>query len=120
MSGRGAELDDVIASLERGDWEVWQKVEALNGSEFLVCCCCNSEKCQRIKVVQTSGHSAVLMESIHGNPPAEMPVEIAKILDACKTNPALKKQVAAYNRSRFDLIFKCKGRALIDCTIGDS
>lgn len=114
-----AELDDIMMVLERGI-DVWRKIEALDGSGFYVRCCCNSEKCQRIRVEQISGRGAVTMEEMAGSGPNQMPVEVRKILDACKTNPTLQAQVAAYNRARFDLVFECKGRALIDWTIGDS
>lgn len=113
-----AELDDVVETLNRSR-DVWAKVAALDGSEFYVKCCFNSERCQRIKVEQTGG-GGFLMESMDGPAPGEMPVEVEKILDVCKTNPTLKRQAIAYNRSRFDLVFKCAGRALVKWTIKDS
>lgn len=116
----GGELLDAMAALKRGDGAVWQKVAALDGSGFHVVCCFNSEQCQRIKVEQTSGRGAVSMEKMAGSAPDQMPVEIEKILEACKTNPTLKDQVDAFNRSRFDLVFVCRGRALIDWMIKDS
>lgn len=115
-----AELDDIIATLERGDWGTWKKIVALDGSAFVVQCCCNSEKCQRIRTVQTSGRRAVVMEEMDGPDPKQMPIEIKKILDVCRTNATLQNQVIAYNRSRFDLVFTCAGRAVLDWTIGDS
>lgn len=120
MGRDGGELVDIIASLERGDWDVWGKVAALDGSGFHVVCCCNSEQCQRIKVEQVSGRSAVLMGEMTAKVPNQMPIEIEKILDACKTNPTLKKQVDAFNRSRFDMVFVCEGRTLRDWKIRDS
>lgn len=117
-----AELDDIVATLERGDWGVWKKIEALEGSRFRVRCCCNSEKCQRIKIEQESGRGGGFVETeMEGPAPNQMPSEVKQILDACRTNPVLRKQVSAYNRSRFDLVFKCAGRAFsFDWTIGDS
>lgn len=115
-----AELDDIIRALKRGEWEVWKKVRALDRSGFIVKCCMNSEQVQRIKVIQTGGRSAVVMEEMNPNPPGEMPVEIAKILDACESNQTLEQQIVAFNRSRFDLDFECKGGGLVNWQIGDA
>lgn len=130
----GGELADITASLERGDWEVWEKVAALDGSEFDITFCCNSEKLQRTKVVQISGRSSEIPKLVRhpekvidgmsgerfGKSDSEIPIEIQQILTACRTNDKLRKQVAAYNRSRFDLVFKFGSHFLIDWGIGDS
>lgn len=114
-----AELTDIITVLER-DRSVWQKVAALDRAGLKVICCCNSERCQRVRVEQTSGRGAVLIEEMATPSPDKKPAEIVGILDACRTNPTLKTQVAAFNRSRFDVTFTCRGGILIDWTIGDA
>lgn len=115
-----AELDDIVMTLER-DRDVWKKIVALAGSRFRVRCCCNSEKCQRIRVEQESGGGGGFAEQeLHGSAPNQMPNEVKQILQVCRTNPALIAQVEAYNRSRFDLVFRCAGRAYVDWSIGDS
>lgn len=114
-----AELDSIIQMLERGR-DIWRKVSVLDKAELIVVACCNSERCQRVKVLQISARGAVVIEDMTGPTPDKMPPEIEKILDVCRTNPALEAQVKAYNRSRFDLIFKCRGGILFDWAIGDA
>jgi len=102
------ELASIIESLER-DEDLWKKVRAMNGARFNLECRCNSSRLQRAVIVQKRG-MVRRMEAMKPN--QGIPAEIKLILDMCRTNEHLIKQVDAFSTSRVNIVFECSGFGL--------
>lgn len=103
------ELFDVVDNLRNDVHEVWRRIKALNGDQFALRFCCNSERVQRILIEQEG--RAVMMT--HMEQAEKMPHECVAIIARCKEDSHLKRVVRAFSRSKLDIIFECGGFDLL-------
>ena len=109
MNNEIPELFDVMENLRGNAHDVWKRIKALNGDQFSLRFCCNSERVQRILLEQEG--RAVLME--HMEQAREMPHECTGIINRCEEDTHLQSVVKAFSRCKFDIIFTCGGFDLL-------
>lgn len=103
------ELYDVIENLRNDAHDVWKRIKALNGDQFALRFCCNSERVQRILIEQEG--RAVMME--HMEQAKQMPHECMAIINRCRDDKHLQSVAKAFSRCKFDICFQCGGFSLL-------
>jgi len=103
------ELFDVMENLRNDAHGLWKRIKALNGDQFTLRFCCNSQRVQRILIEQEG--RAVMME--HMEQSEKMPHECKAIIERCRDDKHLKRVVKAFSMSKLDIIFQCGGFDLL-------
>ncbi len=104
-----AELFDVMENLRNDAHGVWKRIKALDGDQFVLRFCCNSERVQRIRIEQEG--RAVMMT--HMKQAEKMPHECQAIIKRCEEDSHLQSVVRAFSMSKLDIIFECGGFDLL-------
>jgi len=103
------ELFDVIEKLKNDAHGVWKRIRALNGDQFTLRCCCNSQRVQRLLIEQDG--RAVMMSKMEQA--EKMPHECTAIIERCEDDAHLRSVVRAFSMSKLDIIFECGGFDLL-------
>lgn len=109
MSKEIAELFDVVERL-RGAEDVWERIRALNGDNFVLRFCCNSQCVRQILIAHDDWPQRGFMTMEHTRQVEKgMPHEASAIIECCRTDPKLKATVGSLAHCKFDLMFFCGG-----------
>lgn len=103
------ELFDVVENLQNNAHKVWRRIKALNGDQFTLRFCCNSQRVQRILIEQNG--RAVMMAQM--KQAGEMPHECKAIIKRCGEDSHLQSVIKAFSLCKFDIIFSCGGFDLL-------